>query len=179
MKKYFLLILLPAAIFSCDVKRKDKLSDDAKVNMDSLQLLQKQKEDSVAAVEEQKANAIKLAEEKAKQDEAIKNATTVQLIDSVYNFGTITEDEKVEYSYRFKNTGSNPLVIFEAHASCGCTIPEKPEKPILPGETGFIKVVFNSSGKKNQHIDKEITVRSNVSPAFPILHLTGEVKENQ
>jgi hypothetical protein len=166
MKKYFLLILLPAVIFSCDVKRKDKLSDDSKT--DSLSIVRQQKEDSA-----------KLAEEKVKQQEAMKNSTTVQLIDSVYNFGTITEDEKVEFSYRFKNTGTNPLVVFEAHASCGCTIPEKPEKPILPGETGFIKVVFNSSGKKNQHIDKEINVSSNVSPSFPIMHLTGEVKEKQ
>jgi hypothetical protein len=166
MKKYFLLILLPAAIYSCDVKRKDKLADDSKT--DSLSIVKKQKED-----------AAKFAEEKVKQEEAMKNATTVQLIDSVYNFGTITEDEKVEFSYRFKNTGTNPLVIFEAHASCGCTIPEKPEKPILPGETGFIKVVFNSSGKKNQHIDKDITVSSNVSPSFPVLKLRGEVKEKQ
>ena len=166
MKKYFLLALLPAAIFSCDVKRRDKIADDSKT--DSLSIVRQQKEDSA-----------KLAEEKVKQEEAMKNATTVQLIDSVYNFGTITEDEKVEYSYRFKNTGNNPLVIFEAHASCGCTIPEKPEKPILPGETGFIKVVFNSSGKKNQHIDKEISVSSNVSPTFPVLHLKGEVKEKQ
>ena len=166
MRKYFLLILLPAALFSCDVKRRDKLADDSK--MDSLTVVRKQKEDSA-----------KHAEEKAKQEEAIKNSTTVQLIDSVYNFGTITEDEKVEFSYRFKNTGTNPLIVFDAHASCGCTIPEKPEKPILPGETGFFKVVFNSSGKKNQHIDKDITVSSNVSPSFPVLHLTGEVKEKQ
>ena len=153
MKKYFLLILLPAAIFSCDVKRKDKLADDSKL-------------DSLTA-----------ARQRSAQEEAMKNTTTVQLIDSVYNFGTITEDEKVEFSYRFKNTGTYPLVIFEAHASCGCTIPEKPEKPILPGETGFIKVVFNSSGKKNQHIDKDINVSSNVSPGFPVLKLRGEVKE--
>jgi hypothetical protein len=69
-------------------------------------------------------------------------------------------------------------VIFEAHASCGCTVPEKPEQPILPGETGFIKVVFNSSGKKD-HIDKDINVSSNVSPSFPVLKLTGEVKVKQ
>jgi hypothetical protein len=166
MKKYFLLILVTAALFSCDVKRKDKLADDSK--MDSLTAIQQQKDDSA-----------KLAGQKAKEEEAMKNATTVQMIDSVYNFGSITEDEKVEFSYRFKNTGTNPLVVFDAHASCGCTIPEKPEKPILPGETGFIKVVFNSSGKKNQHIEKDINVSSNVSPSFPVLKLTGEVKEKQ
>jgi hypothetical protein len=112
------------------------------------------------------------------EDNAMKNTSTVQIIDSVYNFGTITEGEKVEYSYRFKNTGTNPLVIFNATASCGCTVPEKPEKPILPGETGFIKVVFNSSGKRG-HNEKDVNITSNANPAFPSLKLIGEIKEKQ
>ena len=152
MKKYFLFITLPIIIASCDVKRKDKIADDSKLD------------------------SIKLVQQKMVQDDAMKNTTTVQMIDSAYNFGTITEGEKVEYSYRFKNTGTNPLVIFEAHASCGCTVPEKPEKPILPGETGFLKVVFNSTGKKG-HNEKDITVSANANPAFPILKLSGEIKE--
>jgi len=154
MKKYFFVILLPVILFSCDIRRRDKISDDSKTD------------------------SIKREQQKQMQEDALKNTTTVQLIDSAYNFGTITEGEKVEYSYKFKNTGTNPLVIFEAHASCGCTIPEKPEKPILPGETGFLKVVFNSAGKKDQ-IDKEIFVSANVTPSFPTLKLKGEVKEQQ
>src|SRR4028118_1304797 len=77
----------------------------------------------------------------------IKDSTTVQLIDTVYDFGKITDGEKVEFSFRFKNTGKNPLVVSEASASCGCTVPEKPDEPIRPGETGFIKVAFNSQGR--------------------------------
>jgi Protein of unknown function (DUF1573) len=152
MKKYFLFLVMPIIFSSCDVKRKDKISDDSKT--DSLKGVQK----------------------KQLETDAMNNTTTVQIIDSSYNFGTITEGEKVEFNYRFKNTGTNPLVIFEAHASCGCTVPEKPEKPVLPGETGFIKVVFNSSGKKG-HNEKDVNVSSNANPAFPALKLTGEVKE--
>jgi hypothetical protein len=154
MKKYFLLFLIPAALLSCDVKRKDKISDDSKTD------------------------SLKMVQQKMMQEEALKNTTSVQIIDSAYNFGTITEGEKVEYSYKFKNTGTNPLVIFEAHASCGCTVPEKPEKPILPGETGYLKVVFNSAGKHG-HNEKDINVSSNANPAFPVLKLTGEIKEKQ
>lgn len=100
--------------------------------------------------------------------------TTVQLIDSVYNFGKVTEGEVVEFSYRFKNTGDKPLIVSSATASCGCTVPEKPEQPILPGETGFIKVKFNSDHRVgNAH--KTISVISNASPAFPDLLLSGEV----
>ena len=106
----------------------------------------------------------------------MKNTTTVQLIDSAFDFGTLTQGETVEYNYRFKNTGTNPLIIFTAEATCGCTIPEKPEKPLMPGETGVIKVVFNSAGKKD-HQSKDITVTANTTPEFPILKLTGTVKE--
>ena len=152
MKKYFLSLIIPVALFSCNMKGKDKMSDDSKTD------------------------SIKLAQQKL--------GTSVQMIDSVYNFGTITDGEKVEYSYRFKNTGTNPLVIIDAHASCGCTVPEKPENAIMPGETGFLKVVFNSSGKSNgsgapAHTEKEINVSSNANPSFPVLKLVGEVKAKQ
>lgn len=108
----------------------------------------------------------------------IKDPTTVQIIDSSYNFGKIAEGEVVEYNYRFKNTGSKPLVVTNVSASCGCTVPEKPEQPIKPGETGFIKVKFNSDHRVgNAH--KTVTVSSNAEPAFPELLLTGEVTEKK
>ena len=102
------------------------------------------------------------------------DSTTVQIIDSVYNYGKVTDGEKVEYNYRFKNTGSKPLVIVSATSTCGCTVPEKPEKPIMPGEIGFIKVVFDSKGKVGI-TNKPITVISNANPPFTELLLTGEV----
>ncbi len=102
------------------------------------------------------------------------DSTTVQLIDSVYNFGSVTDGDKVEYSYRFRNTGKNPLIVSSAVASCGCTVPEKPEEPIKPGETGFLKVVFNSKGRVGE-VHKTITVSSNAYPKFPELELTGQV----
>ena len=102
------------------------------------------------------------------------DSTTIQIIDTAYNFGTVSEGEKVTYNFRFKNNGSKPLVVTHTHASCGCTVPEKPEKPIMPGETSFIKVVFNSKGKVG-HNEKTITVVSNANPAFPPLILRGEI----
>jgi len=112
------------------------------------------------------------------QQITIKDPTTVQIIDSVYNFGKVAEGEIVTYNYRFKNTGSKPLIVTNVSASCGCTIPEKPEQPIKPGETGFIKVKFNSEHRVgNAH--KTVTVSSNAEPAFPELLLTGEVTEKK
>ncbi len=102
------------------------------------------------------------------------DSTTVQIIDTAYNFGTVTDGEKVVYNYRFRNTGKHPLIISSAIASCGCTVPEKPEHPIMPGEEGFLKVVFNSKGRVGD-VYKTVTVASNAYPKFPLLKLTGNV----
>jgi hypothetical protein len=107
-------------------------------------------------------------------EQTFKDSTTVQMIDTVYNFGTVTDGEKVEYSFRFRNTGKNPLIVSNATASCGCTVPEKPEEPVRPGETGFIKVVFNSEGRVGP-AHKTVTVISNAYPGFPLLELKGDV----
>lgn len=102
------------------------------------------------------------------------DTTAVQMIDSVFAIGTIKEGENASFSYRFKNTGKKPLVISSANASCGCTVPEKPEQPIMPGETGYIKVVFHSKGRVGP-IQKVVHVVSNAYPEIPVLKLTGEV----
>lgn len=107
-------------------------------------------------------------------DDLSKQTTTVEVIDTAYNFGTVREGEKVQYSYRFRNTGRYPLVITNATASCGCTVPEKPERPIMSGDTGFIKVVFDSKGKSN-HVVKTVTITSNANPPFRELLLSGDV----
>lgn len=91
-----------------------------------------------------------------------------------YDFGKIKEGEKVSYSFKFKNTGKSPLIVSDATASCGCTVPEKPDHPVAPGEDGEIKVVFNSTGKQGLQ-NKAVTITSNAQPATVQLYLTGEV----
>ncbi len=109
------------------------------------------------------------------ETELPKDPTTVQIIDSVYDFGSVGEGAVVEYNYRFKNVGDKPLVVSEVHASCGCTVPEKPEEPIKPGEIGFIKVKFNSDGRPGE-VHKSVSVSSNANPGFPTLLLKGHVE---
>ncbi|MCU0334536.1 MAG: DUF1573 domain-containing protein [Chitinophagaceae bacterium] len=88
------------------------------------------------------------------------NFTSIQWIDSVKNLGRLMEGQKAEVTFRFKNTGNKPLVIASVNASCGCTVPEKPEKPIMPGGEGSIKAVFDSNGRQgNNH--KTISVSAN------------------
>lgn len=119
-------------------------------------------------------NDKKAAAQLSQTNQHFNDTTTVQMIDSVYNFGKVTDGENVVFSYRFRNTGNKALIVSSASASCGCTVPEKPEEPIQPGETGFLKVVFNSKGRVGP-VHKEVNVVSNAYPAFPVLQLIGEV----
>ncbi|MBW8684877.1 DUF1573 domain-containing protein [Chitinophaga sp. B61] len=80
-----------------------------------------------------------------------------------HNFGNITEGERVEYSFKFTNTGNGDLLITDATSSCGCTVPEWPKEPIKPGKTSYMKVVFNSAGKEG-YTEKEIIIRANTKP---------------
>ena len=72
--------------------------------------------------------------------------TTIQWLDSVRNFGTIPEGQKLEVAFRFRNTGTMPLVIVRVQPSCGCTVADQPTEPIAPGGEGQIKAIFNSKG---------------------------------
>lgn len=104
--------------------------------------------------------------------------TTVEFETSTYDFGTVDEGEKVQYSYKFKNTGSEPLVISNAKGSCGCTVPNWPREPIAPGGTGEILVEFDSKGKGKeggQKQTKRVTVTANTEPANTFLTITGTV----
>ena len=92
-----------------------------------------------------------------------------------YNFGTIKQGDKVEYTFQFVNTGKEPLIISEAHGSCGCTVPEWPKQPIKKGEKGEIKVTFNSAGKQGMQ-DKTVTITSNATDSPKVLHIKGTVE---
>lgn len=95
----------------------------------------------------------------------------------VYDFGKIKEGEKVSYSYTFTNTGKSALIVSNATATCGCTIPKWSQEPIKPGEKGVIKVIFDSKGKTGLQ-NKTITVIANTIPNTKVLYLRGDVAGN-
>lgn len=95
-----------------------------------------------------------------------------------HDFGKIQEGDKVTYKFNFANTGKSPLIITDAVASCGCTIPTWPKAPIKPGDGGQIVVTFNSAGKKGLQ-DKMVTITANTNPRQNVVHLVGEVLEKK
>ncbi|MBY0435581.1 MAG: DUF1573 domain-containing protein [Cyclobacteriaceae bacterium] len=91
-----------------------------------------------------------------------------------HDFGTITEGQKVVYTYKVKNTGQAPLIIQSAQPSCGCTVPKWSQEPIPVGGTGEITAEFDSNGKPGVQ-NKTITVTSNTWPKTTTLRFKAMV----
>ena len=97
-----------------------------------------------------------------------------------HNFGTFSEKSPVvTYTFTYTNVGDQPLVINQAVASCGCTVPEYTKTPIQPGEKGEIKVTYNGAGKFPGHFKKSITIRTNGVVEMTRLYIEGEMTEAQ
>lgn len=95
-----------------------------------------------------------------------------------HNFGKFSEKEPVvTCTFAFQNVGEQPLVINQAIASCGCTVPEYTKTPIQPGEKGEIKVTYNGTGKFPGHFKKSITVRTNGVTEMTRLYIEGDMEE--
>ncbi len=97
---------------------------------------------------------------------------------TTHNFGTFSESQpKVSCAFTFTNIGEQPLVINQAIASCGCTVPEYTKTPVQPGEKGEIKVTYNGTGKFPGHFKKSITVRTNGAVEMTRLYIEGDMTE--
>ena len=96
---------------------------------------------------------------------------------TVIDYGTVNKGDNGVREFVFKNTGNAPLIISNVKSTCGCTIPKKPEKPILPGESEKIQVKYDT--KRVGFIRKSITVTSNAaSSPTTILKIKGQVVDN-
>lgn len=89
------------------------------------------------------------------------------------DYGEIEKGSNGIRVFQFTNTGNAPLVISKVHSSCGCTIPKKPEDPILPGETGEIEVKYDTN--RIGPIRKTITVVSNADTPTVGLKIKGKI----
>jgi hypothetical protein len=78
----------------------------------------------------------------------------------VHDFGSIQEGPAAEFEFQFTNTGSEPLVIQKAQASCGCTTPHYSKDPVLPGKDGVVMASYNTNGRPGP-FTKTITITSN------------------
>lgn len=93
----------------------------------------------------------------------------------VHDFGQIKEGVKAEYTFKFTNTGKEPLVISNVQASCGCTTPKWTKEPVKPGESGSVTAIYDSKGRPGT-FNKAITITSNAKTPQKVLFIKGNVE---
>lgn len=106
------------------------------------------------------------------------NFTTIQWIDSVVDFGTINQGEKIRLQFKFKNSGLKPLFITNVRAGCGCTVPDYTKGAVPPGAIGEVTAEFDTNRSAAGNVHKNVVVHTNTSNGNEHnLIFTGNVKE--
>ncbi|MGB0886158.1 MAG: DUF1573 domain-containing protein [Chitinophagales bacterium] len=98
---------------------------------------------------------------------------TIEFVEEVLDYGTIENGSDGTRYFEFKNTGTEPLIISNCKGSCGCTVPQCPKEPILPGETGKIKVKYATD--RVGAFTKNVTVTSNAVTPSKTVKIKGNV----
>ena len=131
--KHFLFLIIVAGLFACN-------DTDSKTSSSTTSISPAQRDSAFS-------------------DSA--NYTSIQWLDSTHQeLGKIKEGQTPELTWRFKNIGDKPLIVLNAQGTCGCTVAEKPEQPIAPGEEGVIKAKFSSEGRVGPN-NKQVIVQAN------------------
>jgi hypothetical protein len=168
MKRNTVLIFVIVLMFSaCNFNSKSnkKLSKEEK-----LALL-----DTINAKKERRKARRDSSNLFSNKDSIMKFPTVLKFEKEVFDLGTIKEGDKVEQVVLYTNTGKNPLIIFTAFGSCGCTIPTYNKEPLAPGETDTLRFTFNASGKHGS-LTKSVSVFANTQPPTNTFKFTVKVK---
>jgi hypothetical protein len=94
--------------------------------------------------------------------------------ETLHDFGTVIEGEKVTYNFKFTNTGGSDLLLSSVSASCGCTATNYTKDPVKPGEDGVVTITFDSRRRKGFQ-NKAVTVSANTQPNKVILRVKAKV----
>ncbi len=102
------------------------------------------------------------------------NAAEIKFEKNVHDYGKIQKGGDGNCEFKFTNTGKEPLIISNAKGSCGCTVPNWPKEPIKPGDSGVIKVHYDTN--RPGAISKTVTVTSNAKTSSAVLQIKGMVE---
>ena len=109
------------------------------------------------------------------QVEVPENGPQITFEKTTHDFGEIPYNGNGTYEFRFKNTGNEPLILTQPKSSCGCTVPEWPKKPILPGEEEVIRVTYKNTNRPGK-FNKYVTIFSNTKDVKEVkLYIKGTV----
>lgn len=101
---------------------------------------------------------------------------TSMSVNEVFNAGTVIKGEKIDAVFTVENTGDYPLVISGAQPSCGCTVADFPQDPILPGESGKISAHVNTENQAAGALNKSVTITANTEPSNKEVVIKAMVK---
>ncbi|MFV0248964.1 MAG: DUF1573 domain-containing protein [Tenacibaculum sp.] len=93
----------------------------------------------------------------------------------VYDYGKVAQGSDGKRVFKFTNIGEAPLIIEDIKSTCGCTVPKKPEKPIMPGEKGEIEISYDTN--RIGGFSKAITVKSNAKNKIKVLKIKGFINK--
>lgn len=106
-----------------------------------------------------------------------KKGAIISFSESSFDFGDIKQGQKVEHIFKYKNIGTEPLIVSEVLTTCGCTAPNWSKTPLAPNKEAELKITFNSEGKMGrQH--KVITILSNATATAINLNIMSNVLPN-
>lgn len=151
MKRTLYTLAMASMVFACNNEPTPKASTDLVTNP--------------ATADAPKADT-------SKATIASSDGATIEFEKTDHDFGNITQGEQAEYNFKFRNAGSEDLIISAANASCGCTVPEYSKEPIKPGGQGSIKVKFNSDYRLDA-FEKAVVVTANTAPMETVLKIRG------
>ena len=112
--------------------------------------------------------------DKATQEEKKLSNAVIKFDSLEHDYGTIKNGANGVYEFKFTNEGTDPLIISNAHGSCGCTVPEWPKEPILPGKANKIKVSYDT--KRTGPFTKTVTLNSNAKNETVVLTIKGTIE---
>jgi hypothetical protein len=171
MKKILLVLAAGMVIMSCNDTDKKA---DANTTSGSNATLSQDSLDKLNAMSKAANNPAP----SSSNTPADSSQTTIEWLEGTNkDFGTMKKGETLEVTFKFKNTGTKPLIISNVTAGCGCTIPEVPKKPYAPGETGVIKASFDSNKGIVGMNSKQVNVFANTNPVMITLAFSVTVKE--
>lgn len=165
----FSIVLMGAVVLtSCQSEKADNVKESAEATVNGAAAKTDKAVSPVATKTDDKATPVG-------------PTTTISFDEASYDFGTITDGDKVRHTFKFQNTGKEPLIITNCKGSCGCTVPQCPKDPIAPGDGGEITIEYNSRGKskgapEGKPDQKFVNVTANTEPAATRLTIKALVK---
>lgn len=177
MKKYILplIALLVFSMYSCNEETTGETKNNAEKTTETKEATKIEPIKKVESVN----NSIKKVENIKKEEvkpntQKIANLTSLKMDRMSHDFGTITTIDPVKTTFTVTNTGKNPLIITNAKATCGCTVPIWPREPIAPGKSAKIEVSYTGKGKAGKQ-NKTVTITANTEPARTIINVKSVV----